>query len=81
MSEFRAGMRITFKRTLQGIPTGDHPGFMYCIKGEGGRITQEGGCWEGFWVKWDGWPWAAFGCESKDFELGVMLDERGRRQP
>ncbi len=68
MSVFRAGMIIRFKRTLQGIPTGDHPGFIYCVKGERGRIIQEGGCWEGFWVKGDVWPWAAFGCEAKDFE-------------
>jgi len=68
MSEFRAGMRIRFKRSLYGIATGDHPCYIYALKGEGGRITKEGGCWEGFWVKWDSWPEAAFGCESKDFE-------------
>ena len=69
MSKFQAGMRIRFLRTLECGPTEDHPPLLYALAGDGGRITQMGGCWEGFWVKWDGWPSAAFGCESKDFEI------------
>jgi hypothetical protein len=65
---FRAGMRIRFLRDLTCGPTGEHPVYIYAEKGSGGRITKEGGCWEGFWVKWDGWKHAAFGCQSKDFE-------------
>ncbi len=72
MSEFRAGMRIRFPRDLDDGPTEERPACIYARKGEGGRITQVGGCWEGFWVKWDNWQSAAFGCQSKDFELGSM---------
>ncbi len=65
---FRAGMRIKFRRDLTANATEEHPAFIYARKGEGGRITRVGGCWEGFWVKWDEWLSAAFGCQSKDFE-------------
>ncbi len=72
MNNFQAGMRIRFLRDIDCGPTGEHPAFIYARKGEGGRITQVGGCWEGFWVKWDGWPSAAFGCQSKDFEKELL---------
>ncbi len=71
MSEFRAGMRIRFKRDLTSGPTGECPAFIYAEKGGGGRITRVGDCWEGYWVKWDGWPSAAFGCKSEDFEKEI----------
>lgn len=68
MSKYAAGMRIRFLRDLTVGATGDHPPLVYAYKGDGGRITRVGGCWEGFWVKWDKWQSAAFGCEEKDFE-------------
>lgn len=68
MNDFQAGMRIRFTKTLKGLPTGDHPAFIYACKGDGGRITKIGGCWESYWVKWDGCPDPAFGCEEKHFE-------------
>ena len=65
----KVGDRICFKRDLEEGPTGEHPSLLYARKGEGGHITRIGGCWEGYWVKWDRWPSAAFGCQAKDFEL------------
>lgn len=65
--DFQAGMRITFLRDLEEPASCEHPAYLFARKGEGGRITRVGGCTEGYWVKWDGWPSAAFGCESKDF--------------
>lgn len=64
-------MRIRFLRDIEEGPTGEHPAYIYARKGERGRITKVGMCWEGFWVKWDGWPQAAFGCQSKDFEIEI----------
>ncbi len=63
------GDRIRFLRDIDCGPTGSHPAFIYGRKGEFGIITKVGGCWEGFWVKWDGWKHAAFGCQEKDFEV------------
>ena len=65
----KVGDRIRFKHTLDCGPTGDHPAYIYARKDEFGVIIKVGGCREGFWVKWDGWPHAPFGCESKDFEV------------
>ncbi len=65
----KVGDRIRFLRTLDCGPTGEHPAYIYAEKGDYGHITEVGGCWEGFWVKWDGWKHAAFGCEAKDFEV------------
>ena len=71
MKEYQAGMRIRFLRDLTCEATGEHPAYIYARKGEGGRITKAGTCWEGYMVKWDRWPQAAFGCESKDFEKEI----------
>ena len=67
--KYAAGMRIRFLRDLECGPTGEHPALIYARKGDGGRITKIGDCWEGYWVKWDHWPSAAFGCEEKDFVI------------
>lgn len=69
------GTKIRFKRTLSCGPTGDHPALEYAHHNETGEITKIGGCWEGYWVKADGWP-AAFGCERKDFEAFEQSKEK-----
>ena len=71
MSGFQAGMRIQFLRDIISGPTEECPSFIYARKGEGGRITRVGGCWEGYWVKKDDWPSAVFGCQSKDFKKEI----------
>ena len=68
MTDIEAGTKIRFKRDIEGEPTGDSPACTYAKKGDYGVITKVGGCWEGYWVKWDDWP-HSFGCESKDFEV------------
>ena len=68
MSKYAAGMRIRFLRDLTAPASGSHPPLVFAYKGDGGRITRVGGCWEGYYVKWDKWPSAHFGCEEKDFE-------------
>jgi hypothetical protein len=64
------GSRIVFLADLEEGPTDEHPYRLYAKKGDGGVITEVGGCKEGYWVKWDAWQRAAFGAElGKDFEL------------
>jgi hypothetical protein len=69
MREIKAGDRIRFNRTLTSPPTGDHPAYIYAQAGDLGTIDRVGGCSEGYWVYWDGWKHAPFGCERKEFEL------------
>ena len=67
-TNIKPGQRIRFLRTLDRGPTEDSPACIYAKKGDCGTIEKVGGCWEGFWVYWDGWKHASFGCERKDFE-------------
>lgn len=62
------GTKIRFTRTLTSAANEEHPALEYAHHGETGEITEVGGCWEGYWVKTDGWP-NPFGCENKDFEI------------
>ena len=67
--EIKVGDRIKFLKDLTCGQTEEHPPYIYARKGELGTVTQIGGCWEGYWVLWDGWKHASFGCERKEFKL------------
>jgi hypothetical protein len=56
------GTRIKFIKTLESGPDEFSPGNLYAVKGDGGTVTGHG-TREGYWVKWDKWPKAAFGAE------------------
>ena len=61
------GTRIEFLRELSSGPTEDSPSILFAPKNGQGEIIGYG-CWEVYWVKWDGWE-APFGCEEKDFKV------------
>lgn len=65
----KVGQRIIFLKTLTSNDSEESPGCHFASKGDFGIITKIGGCWEGYWVKWDGWSQADFGCERKNFDL------------
>lgn len=61
------GTRIRFLKTLECGPNEYSPGNLYARKGDEGVITGHG-TWEGYWVKWEHWPYAAFGASRDEFE-------------
>jgi hypothetical protein len=61
------GTRIVFTKDLFGDADEDSPACVYARKGEGGVITGHG-CPEGYWVKRDKWPSAAFGASEDEFK-------------
>lgn len=79
MNKIKPGTRIRFLRDLESCADEDGPGNVYAKKGGLGTVALQAGLnephgtWEGYWVFWDHWATAAFGCEAKDFE--VLVDE------
>lgn len=69
------GTRIRFLRDITSGPDEHGPGNHYATADDGGWIDRPGGCKEGHWVYWDGWPSAAFGAE-----LGVDFEAETRDQ-
>lgn len=63
------GIKIKFLRELYEPPCEEHPGILFATKDSYGIIECVGGCKEGFWVFWDSFPNASFGCSSEDFEV------------
>ena len=69
-----AGTRIRFFKALTAPATGDHPAFLYALRGgEGEVVERDRPCSEGHWVKWDSWP------EPFGAVLGVEFEVIGKR--
>ncbi len=77
MSEeiLKPGQKIRFLRTLEEGPSAEAPGRYFAGKGAYGTIDKVGGCKEGFWVFWEGWRSASFGCAREDFYPVYETDE------
>jgi len=77
MSKFdpQPGDVIQFLHTLDCDADEESPGCTFARKGDLGHIDRVGGCREGFWVFWERWSRASFGCERKDF---LILDPEDR---
>ncbi len=77
--KLKPGTRIRFLRNLESSADEEGPGNTYAKKGDLGTVELQAGrhephgTWEGYWVFWDRWSSASFGCEAKDFE--VLQDE------
>jgi len=66
----QVGDRIRFTKTLDCPASEDHPYMVYALRGQLGRITQIGGCEEGYWAVADGWS-VPFGVWESEFESAV----------
>ena len=64
----KIGDKIRFTKTLDAPASGDRPAIVYAYQGQFGRITNIGGCQEGYWAVAEGWV-ASFGVSADEFEI------------
>jgi hypothetical protein len=65
------GTRIQFQRNIYEPACGDHPEFILCRKGDGGKIVTHA-CGDKYLVQWDNWQSADFYAEAgQDFNAGI----------